>query len=205
MTQQTDIPKGYLKAADGSLVPESKVKEIDKLRSKICKDLCERAKVVQADLLAFKLAAMNEIAEFVERSASQYEVKVGGKKGNVQLISFDGRYKVMRQIQEHIDFGEQLLAAKALIDECIIDWSRGSKAEIKALVNQAFAVDKEGKVSTAKVLGLRKVDISDERWLRAMTAISDSMQVCGTKPYIRFYERNDAGEYQPIVLDVAGV
>lgn len=35
--------------------------------------------------------------------------------------------------------------------------------------------------------------------------IADSMVVAATKPYIRFYKRNDAGEYTPIVLDVAGV
>ena len=205
MTTANETPKGYLKAADGSLVPESKVKDIDRLRSQVCKDLCEQAKKMQAQLLAFKLSAMEAVAEFVECSASQYDIKLGGKKGNVTLISFDGSYKIVRQIQEHIDFGEQLLAAKGLIDECIIDWSRGSKAEIKALVNQAFAVDREGKVSTARVLGLRKVDIADERWLRVMKAISDSMQICGSKPYLRCYERNDAGEYIPIVLDVAGV
>lgn len=200
-----ETPKGYLRAADGSLVPEAKVKPIDKARSLICQQLCEQAKVMQAQLLAYKLASMQAVAEFVEQSAAHYQVALGGKKGNVTLISFDGRYKVVRQMQERIDFGEQLLAAKALIDECIVDWSRGSNANIKALVNQAFAVDKEGKVSTARVLGLRKVDIADARWQRAMQAIADSMVVAATKPYIRFYERNEAGEYIPIVLDVAGV
>lgn len=200
-----ETPKGYVRAADGSLVPEAKVKPIDKARSLLCRDLCEQAKVMQAQLLAYKLASMQAVAEFVEQSAAHYQVALGGKKGNVTLISFDGRYKVVRQMQERIDFGEQLLAAKALIDECIVDWSRGSNANIKALVNQAFAVDKEGKVSTARVLGLRKVDIADARWQRAMQAIADSMVVAATKPYIRFYERNEAGEYTPIVLDVAGV
>lgn len=202
---QEDTPKGYIRAADGSLVPEAKVKPIDKTRSQLCQQLCEQAKEMQAKLLAFKLASMQAVADFVEESAASYQVTMGGKKGNVSLISFDGQYKVVRQMQERIDFGEQLLAAKALIDECIVDWSRGSNANIKALVNQAFAVDKEGKVSTTRVLGLRRVEIADERWKRAMQAIADSMVVVATKPYIRFYERNAAGEYTPIVLDVAGV
>ena len=46
------------RAADGSLVPESKVKPIDKTRSQLCHDLCEQAKLMQAQLLA----AQNEIA-----------------------------------------------------------------------------------------------------------------------------------------------
>jgi hypothetical protein len=55
------------------------------------------------------------------------------------------------------------------------------------------------------VLGLRSLEIDDAQWTAAMTAISDSMQVASTKPYIRFYERNEAGEYVVISLDVAGV
>lgn len=39
-----------------------------------------------------------------------------------------------------------------------------------------------------------------------MRAIGDSMRIASTKPYIRFYERNDVtGEYTPINLDVAAV
>jgi hypothetical protein len=148
---------------------------------------------------------MNAIEEFVVRSLDQYDVKHGGKKGNVTLVSFDGRYKVVRQMQETIVFDERLQAAKALIDECIHIWAKGSNANIKVLVNDAFQVDREGKISTGRVLGLRRLDIKDETWTRAMAAISDSMNVASTKPYVRFYERNAAGEYVAISLDVASL
>lgn len=74
---------------------------------------------MHAELAQFKVAAMNEVTEFVERSLAEYDVKHGGKKGNVTLISFDGAYKVVRQMQETLVFDERLQAAKALIDECI--------------------------------------------------------------------------------------
>ncbi|HDL4195665.1 TPA: DUF3164 family protein, partial [Mannheimia haemolytica] len=45
----------------------------------------------------------------------------------------------------------------------------------------------------------------DARWNQAMTAISDSVQVIGSKGYIRFYKRDENGKYQPISLDMAGV
>ena len=73
---------------------------------------------------------MAEVSDFIDRSLAQYEVQHGGKKGNVTLISFDGRYKVVRQIQEGLVFDERLMAAKALIDECIQVWSKGSNAHI---------------------------------------------------------------------------
>ena len=139
-------------------------------------------------------------------SAAEYGVKIGGSKGNVTLLSFDGRYKIQRAIAESLSFDERLQAAKELIDQCITDWSQGSSPEIRALVNDAFQVDQAGKINTGRVLGLRRLDIKDERWLKAMTAISEAVQVVGSKAYVRVYERvGDTGQYQPIPLDVAGV
>ncbi|WP_310614057.1 DUF3164 family protein [Limnohabitans sp.] len=204
--EEQTIPKGYWKNASGALVPEAKIKPIDKDRHYVVRDLIEDAKDLSSRIVGFKLEAMNAIEEFVVRSLAQYDVKHGGKKGNVTLVSFDGRYKVVRQMQETIVFDERLQAAKALIDECIHIWAKGSNANIKVLVNDAFQVDREGKISTGRVLGLRRLDIKDETWTRAMAAISDSMNVSSTKPYVRFYERDDrTGEYVAISLDVAAV
>lgn len=198
------IPPGYWQDATGNLVPLAKIKDIDKDRSRTVIELCEQAKLESARLLGFKVTSMQAVNDFVARSLAEYEVKHGGNKGNVTLVSFDGRYKVIRQMQPTIVFDERLQAAKALIDECIQSWSKGSNANIKVLVNDAFQVDSAGKISTGRVLGLRRLDIKDEKWLLAMQAIGDSMRVASTKPYIRFYERDEAtGDYVSINLDVA--
>lgn len=200
----TPIPSGYWQDASGNLVPISKIKDIDKDRSKTVADLCEQAKLESARLVGFKVATMQAVNDFVDRSMAAYKVKHGGNKGNVTLVTFDGRFKVIRQMQPTIVFDERLQAAKALIDECIQNWSKGSNVNIKVLVNDAFQVDSAGKISTGRVLGLRRLEISDEKWMLAMQAIGDSMRVASTKPYIRFYERDDAtGDYIPINLDVA--
>lgn len=206
MTTKRDIPAGYWEDANGNLTPVSKIKPIDKDRHELVVQLCEEAKKQSAALFGFKTTAMHSVNEFVSHSLAAYDVAHGGKKGNVTLVSFDGRFKIIRQMQETITFDERLQAAKALIDECIQSWSKGSNANIKVLVNNAFQVDQQGKISTSRVLGLRRLEITDEKWLRAMQAIGDSMQVASTKPYIRFYERDDTtGEYSPISLDVAAV
>jgi hypothetical protein len=189
MTTNRNIPTGYWEDASGALIPASKIKPIDKDRHQVVTGLCEEAKKQSQALFGFKISAMEALSEFITRSLAEYEVAHGGRKGNVTLISFDG-----------------LQAAKALIDECVKAWSKGSNDNIKVLINDAFQVDKQGKISTGRVLGLRRLEISDEKWLRAMQAIGDSMQVASTKPYIRFYERVEAtGEYQPINLDVAAL
>lgn len=200
------IPAGYWEDANGNLIPESKVKDIDKLRTETVGDLCAQAKSIHESIRSFKAFAMGEVAAFVATSMEQYGVKAGGEKGNVTLVSFDGRFKVVRQMQDKLVFGEQLMAAKELIDECVHTWAEGANDNIKALVNHAFQTDKEGKINTSRVLGLRRLDIRDAKWQQAMEAIADSMQTGSTKPYVRFYERNDAsGEYDAINLDVAAV
>ena len=207
MTDQKEtVPAGYWKDANGSLVPVSKIKDIDKQRHQCVTQLAEEAKKASAALMSFKLCAMQKVQDFVDQSLAQYEVKHGGKKGNITLVSFDGRFKIARTMQDSITFDERLQAAKALVDECVKAWSKGSNDNIKELVNNAFQVDKAGSVNVGRILNLRTLKIDDEKWLRAMTAIGDSMKVHSTKPYIRFYELDErAGDYVPISLDVAAL
>lgn len=200
------IPAGYWKDAAGNLIPESKVKDIDKLRHQVVTDLCLAAEQAQAGLRKFKLDAMQEVAALVATSLEQYGVKTGGEKGNVTLMSFDGQYKLVRSMQDKLMFGEQLMAAKALIDECVHEWSEGANDNIRVLVNHAFQADKEGKINVGRVLALRRVNIDHPKWQQAMQAIADSMQTASTKPYVRFYKRVGATqEYQPIPLDIAAI
>ncbi|MGZ3082996.1 DUF3164 family protein [[Haemophilus] ducreyi] len=162
--------------------------------------------IVQEILKGFKNEVFGDISAFVELSAEQYGAQIGGKKGNVTVYSFDGKYRVQRAISEHLQFDERIMAAKALIEECLQDWTAGSRAELKAIIDRAFDVDKEGNLNTNKILALRRVNISDSRWVRAMDAISDSVQVVGSKSYIRIYKRvGDTDRYEPISLDLANV
>lgn len=193
----------YMTDAQGRLVPVEMVKEIDRERDSIVRELVARAKEVAGEIDIFKTKAMGDIQAFVDLSSEKYGVKKGGVKGNVTLMSFDGAYKVQRAIDETIEFDERLQAAKKLIDECLHDWSEGSRPEIKALINDAFYVDKKGKLNANRIMGLRRLDIKDVKWQKAMTAIGESLQVTGSKAYIRIYERQPDGGYKQISLDVA--
>ncbi len=53
---------------------------------------------------------------------------------------------------------------------------------------------------------LLRLDITDERWLRAMEALRDAMRVIGSKEYVRFYRRKDvASGWEPVSIDLAKV
>ena len=205
MNAIVEVPAGYRIDAKGRLIPVDQIKAIDIERSDLVERLIGGAKLLQQQMITFKRLSFEDIMAFVQLSAEQYDVQIGGNKGNVTLYSFDGRYKIVRQSQESIRFDESLRAAKALIDECISEWAAGSNDNIRVLINDAFQVDKEGKISTGRVLSLRRLDIRDEKWLRAMDAISDSIIVTDSKNYVRFYERDSEGKYQAISLDFANV
>jgi hypothetical protein len=103
-----------------------------------------------------------------------------------------------------LEFGPELQAAKAIIDECLIEWASGGDANIQAIVSRAFSVDKQGQINRTELFMLLRVQITDPRWLRAMEAIRDSIRVVGSRTYMRVYERSapDA-PWRAIALDMA--
>lgn len=203
MNNTNNIPEGYRINAQGHLVPESQVKPLDKLRDEVVMNIIESARQQRQQLAAFKLNSMQQIADFIDLSAAEYGIEFGGAKGNVSLVSFDGRYKLLRAVGEHRVFDERIQAAKTLIDTCINQWSGGADEKIMALVDHAFRVNKQGKIDINQVLGLRQLNIDDERWNEAMDAVADAIQVTGTSQYLRMYERQGDGSYKQISLDLA--
>lgn len=198
--------ENYREDHKGRFVPIGLIDEVDLQRDSLVTELVEKAKELKASMIEFKKQSTGDVMAFCELSADKYGVKRGGKKGNVCLVSFDGKLKVQIAVAELIVFDERLHAAKELIDECLTEWTEGSRDEIKALITDAFQVDKEGNISTGRILGLRRLKINDPRWIRAMDAISESVRVADTKSYLRFYEKTGLDDkWTPICLDMAAV
>ena len=206
MSQAESInPAEYMRDACGNLIARENVRDIDLARNDLVNELAAKALELHERLTAFKASALGDIDSFVELSAERYGVKLGGKKGNVTLDTFNGQFRIERQVAEHIAFDEGLQAAKALIDECLREWTQGGNANVRTLVDHAFRVDKKGKLNTGAILGLRRLKIDDESWSRAMTAISESITVMGTCMYVRVYRRDENGRYNIIALDMAAL
>lgn len=207
MEEKNVIPEGYMKNSRGGLDPIATVKDIDKLRDQMVKEIVSKSLKESEKLTEIKKEFFKSIQAFVELSAEKYGLKYGGKKGNMTFMSYDGEYKVLVAVNENIVFDERLQIAKDLIDQCIQDWSNGSRDEIKALVQDAFYVGKSGNINKNRILGLRRLEIKDERWQQAMAAISDSIQVSDSKQYIRIYRRNkeDGEKYDLVNLDISSL
>ncbi len=196
------VPEGYMKAANGNLVPVENVKEIDKLRDELVCKLTVNA--IEQALMnhKFKVDSLDEIAAFVSTSAMEYDSEIGGGKGNVSLVSYDGKFKILRAMADQVMFDERLLVAKDLIHQCLNDWTDGAGKEIKLIVGEAFKTNAQGQVSTSRIMGLRKFKFEDARWQKAMDAIADAAQVSSTKTYLRFYVRDEkTGKYELLPMD----
>ncbi|MBU1002763.1 MAG: DUF3164 family protein [Proteobacteria bacterium] len=201
-----EIPEGCIEDSQGRFVPKDKIKPEDLQKDELVRELIQKAKGLRENLAHLKATALGDVRAHVDLVAERYDVKLGGKKGNISLLSYDGKFRVQVAVAERLVFDEKITIAKSLVDECLTDWTQDGREEIKLLITDAFQVDKEGCLNTGRILSLRKLDIRDERWQRAMTAISDSLSVHSTATYIRFYERQESdGKWLPISLDLAVV
>ena len=196
----------HMESSQGHLVPVDRVDPVDKLRDDTVREIVCRAKELSGSLRDERAKMLDSVAAMVAIAGEEYGAKIGGEKGNVTLHSFDGKMKVQRAMQDRITFDERLQAARALINECLRDWSEGANANLRAIVDAAWETDKDGNVSTSRILGLRAIKgMDDARWEQAMKALTDSMQVVYSKSFIRVYEKDQHGEFQPIPLDIAKV
>lgn len=206
MTIETQVMEGYMADAKGRLVPLALIKPVDQERDRLVRELTALAKALNAELTRTKAKIFGDVAAFADMSAEQYGVPRGGAKGNITLVTFDGQFKLQVATAETITFDERLHAAKALIDKCLTQWAQGSDPKIKLLVQDAFKTNDEGDLNVGRIMGLRRLDIKDEDWQLAMQAISESVQVVGSKQYARFYERvGGTDRYAPIPLDMVAV
>jgi len=201
---ENNVPENCLVDAKGRFCPIDTIRPQDKLEHQMVNKICDFAEDLSDQITRFKVHTFDDVGALVDLLREQYSVKKGGNKGNMTFTSFDGLLRVKIQIQDHMEFGPELKIAKDLIDECITDWATGSKAEIQALVNHAFNVDKPGQVNREALFSLRRIDIDDERWKQAVQAINDSIRITGSKSYVRIYRRaNVEAKWENITIDLA--
>ncbi|WP_436204273.1 DUF3164 family protein [Astrobacterium formosum] len=194
----------YMRDGAGRLVPLETVNPRDKLTDEQVRKIMDFARKLSAQIKRFKDHTFDDLNALQALFDQEYGAKAGGPKGNVSFVSFDGTLKVQVQIADQIVFGPELQAAKKLVDECLVEWGAESRPELRAIVNRAFAVEKEGQIDRAAMFSLLRLDIADERWLRAMDAVRGSIRVMGSKAYVRFYERDAADDaWRAVTIDLA--
>lgn len=194
----------FMHNAKGGLDPIGNVKDQYKLEDQTVRKCIEFALNLNAQLSRFRGHTAADLSALDALLGEKYNVTIGGKKGNRTYQTYDGLMKIQVQVSDLISFGPELQVAKALIDECLTEWSADSRPEIQSIVTRAFNTEKEGQVNRADVFMLLKLEIDDQRWKTAMEAIKDAIRVTGSKEYVRFYKRDSVeADWQAITIDLA--
>lgn len=193
----------YMTDSRGRLVPSENVAAIDKLRDELALDLAAQAAVVSREVAAFMALATQRLDAFREVSAQDHGAVMGGKRGGFSIQSFDGQVKVVYDVDAVFGFNEKVSIARELILGLVERWTAAAgdaNAKLAALVRSAFEVDRNGRLSAGRILGLRRVQIDDPEWAAAMAALSEGIETNQTKLYVRFYQRDADGAWQQIAI-----
>jgi len=189
--------------AAGQPVPPKYVSPVDKKRDALVERLHKTATDLNKRLSVFRRKVLDDVEKYLSDLETHYDVEARTKEGNKMLSNFSNSIRMEVRINKFIEFDERLALAKSIIDDCIRKWSKGSDDKIKALVMDAFKVDKKGNIDRDRVLGLKKLNIKDKDWAKAMDIIYDSIVVVGSRAYLRFSTKDENGRWETIPLDIA--
>jgi hypothetical protein len=184
-------------------IPADAVHDKVKLEHDLVSRVAGAALQLSASLARFKALTMAEGAALIELLGQQYGIDVGGAKGNVSFFTYDRSYKLQIARADRLTFGPEIHIARELLEQWVSE--QPGAAELKALINSAFGLDRQNVVRASEILRLTTLELGGESWARAMDAIKASIRVAGRAEYMRVYRRVGREKYELIPLDLANV
>lgn len=196
--------KEYMSNAKGAFVPLELIKPSDKLQDETVRKVMAYAIDISAQIGRFRANSMKDLDSLDALLEQEYGAKPGGAKGNRTYYTIDGLMRIKVSIGDFERLGPELQVGKRLIDECMMEWSSEGRPEIRAIITKAFDTDKEGKVNIKEIRKLASLDIKDPRWLEAMRAISDAVEVLYSKQYVSFHFRKSLqDDWTAVTVNIA--
>lgn len=198
--------KGRWLDAAGNHVPPKYIDQVDKKRDAMVEKLFRQALQAQERLQKFKALVEKDVAKYLTWLAETKGEEVLSPGGNYELRTFSGDKQLCVDVNKVIAFDERLQLAKQKINRCLELWSDGADDKLKAVVFDAFKVDRKGQLDSKRILGLRALKINDEDWQAAMDLITEAITITGTRRYLRFQVKDGQdAEWRTLRLDLAGV
>lgn len=190
----------------GHVQHPSTVDVVDKKRDQVVERIWKKFRDQNLRMAKLKAEAYQDMETFLDYSAEKSGVQLGGSKGNVTIQNFSGTKKIEISVQEYVDFDEKIHQAKALIDECIAEWSSEVKNPIKEIVQEVFDTKQKGKLNIKGLRSLKRIRIKNKKWQQAMELLTKAELIAGSKRYIRAYSRTGVeGDWKGIPLDFAAI
>lgn len=184
----------YYEDKDGKLVPEEIMQPQDIVRDDLVMELATRYLAMREEVKQTKAWMLEQIESYRKAVLTQFGIKGKAKGGSpaITLTSFDGMYRITIAGNTIVEFNENIMAAKALLDEYIEDQLTTSNASsgLKTLIDSAFKV-KQGQMDVSSILALTRLDIRDEKFQKAVEIIKASIVTRTTNPSLRVYKNKD--------------
>ena len=173
----------------GRPVPEEYIRPEDKKRDKLVESILKRVAKLSAKLESEKTEIVDAIEKYLKELAKDNKVREGWK-GNILLYNFSQNLCIERRIDETISFDERLQMVKTTIDKWINNKLKDTDPTLSKVIAQAFSVDKQGRINTAMLLKLKRIDSQDAEWKKAMQLLDESIFVKSSKMALRFRSKN---------------
>ena len=187
----------------GRTVPPRYIEAGVKVRDRLVRRIAGRAARLHEQISTTKEQVLGLVDGYLAQVADEHGE---AWKGNAELVTFDGRWKVEVKVSEALEFDERLQVAKQKIDGCLRRWTGDARAEVQAIVNHAFQVDSKGRINVRSILTLRQFRFRDGEWTTAMELIADSLRVRATRRYINVYYRHkETGKFVLLPLNWSAV
>lgn len=195
----------------GNNVPAKYVPKFDKLKTYRANKLAKEAKQLQKRIIDFKQRFKEITDEVFEEFVKQYEIERTDHKGNFTFKTFDGRIKVEVDVNDLIRFEDEKIQAAHEKLKQFLDNAMGDEENfLRELVNDAFETS-NGQLDARRVLHLTKYrkQIKGKKNSRLYNEAMDLLEEAITRPdskkYMRIYEKDEDGQFQPIVLNFSAL
>lgn len=199
-------PARYMTDAAGKSVPMEYVKPYDRERDRVARRVLKRFEGARAYIAQVKADTLADIAGLQRYGLKDGEA-VGGVKGNVQFSSFDSLIRVRLDARTMVEFDDRFRQAQELIFE-YADELAGATGEqdIVTIIRAAFKPNAGGMLARSRVMGLFRLNIKAEKWLRAMDLLKECQFVKSGKSYLYVETRVSLEtDFEMIPLDIAAI
>ena len=192
--------------AQGQTVPVAYVKPYDRERDRVARRILKRWQDERDRLARLKAETLADIAKLQTFGRDKCDQQLGGSKGNVQFSSFDGTIRVRLDARTMVEFDDRFRQAQELILS-YADQLVGATGEhdIATIIRAALTPNSGGMLARSRVIGLLRLNIKADKWMRAMELLRECQLVKSGKTYIYVETRSGDGEWNMIPLDVAAI
>lgn len=196
-----------VKKRQGELAAIQKEKtEYEEKRNNVVIGLAEMAEEVAVILENFNNEARAEM-DSQKEALEKYGKIRANSKGGFQLVSKDGKYKVVYQYKSISSYDERADKAEDLLKDFLNDTIKKKDQKMHGIIMSLLERNSKGHLEYSRVQSLYKFenDYEDIRWKEAIKLFKESFTVTDSKMQIYFHKKNEAGAYELINLNFSSL